>query len=181
MPPLTTRTGSSNTINLTLCTFSVTSPTNVAVFPIVSTYSNLYVGYGWCSTRAADYAAPGLTDEECQHLAQQGYLDVSSVLRRDHERVYRIPAASGSEVIVREHGKVIEWLCLQSCQPLSTPAWVAMQKLLIVADERAYLSRANHWSQSPGQRDTDLVRRAQARERIVAERLRELADAACAA
>ena len=72
-----------------------------------------------------------------------GFLEVPSP-SIDH-RVYRIPGAGGL-VTVYEHGCLLMGLCLQPTQPLPLADVVVMHKLLLEANEQAYLQQANHFA-----------------------------------
>lgn len=84
-----------------------------------------------------------LSDHEYDALSRNGFLDVPS---RDYPgRVYRIPRGPG-QVLVVERGRVQERLCLQpAAMGLPEADVVIMHKLLLEADERRYLTTANHF------------------------------------
>ena len=84
-----------------------------------------------------------LTNEQYRSLCVSGYLEVRSPLYVD--RVYRVPRGPG-QVLVVERGVVKERLCVQpTYNTLPEADVVLMHKLLIEADERMYLSTANHF------------------------------------
>ncbi len=84
-----------------------------------------------------------LTSEQYRALCVSGYLEVRSPLYPD--RVYRVPRGPG-QVLVVERGVVKERLCVQpTSNTLPEADVVLMHKLLIEADERMYLSTANHF------------------------------------
>ena len=86
-----------------------------------------------------------LTEEEQHQLATHGCLEVQSLNRV--ERRYRIPAAGGM-VYMLEDGRVTLLLCLQSTASLPPSDVVLMHKLLLQADEGAYLRTANQYTPS---------------------------------
>jgi len=87
-----------------------------------------------------------LSQEEYRRLLTTGFLEIPSTTRPD--RVYRIPRGPG-QVLVEEHGRVLERLCLQpEVAGLPEADVVLMHKLLIEADEDRYLATANHFPRS---------------------------------
>jgi len=87
-----------------------------------------------------------LSQEEYRRLLTTGFLEIPSPTRPD--RVYRIPRGPG-QVLVEEHGRVLERLCLQpEVAGLPEADVVLMHKLLIEADEDRYLATANHFPRS---------------------------------
>lgn len=83
-----------------------------------------------------------LAPEEYRRLLTTGFLEIASPTRPD--RVYRIPRGPG-QVLVEEHGRMLERLCLQpEVAGLPEADVVLMHKLLIEADEERYLATANH-------------------------------------
>jgi hypothetical protein len=87
-----------------------------------------------------------LAPEEYRRLLTTGFLEIASPTRPD--RVYRIPRGPG-QVLVEEHGRVLERLCLQpEVAGLPEADVVLMHKLLIEADEERYLATANHFPRS---------------------------------
>ena len=87
-----------------------------------------------------------LSPDEYRHLLATGFLEIPSPTRQD--RVYRIPRGPG-QVLVEEHGRVLERLCLQpEVAGLPEADVVLMHKLLIEADEDRYLATANHFPRS---------------------------------
>ena len=109
----------------------------------------------WLRTRTwwpvpADHAAETLlrtmlSSEQYKRLAANAYLEVPSPGHAG--RVYRIPRGPG-QVLVVESGRVVERLCVQPTQPLPEADVILMHKLLIEADESAYLETANHFPRS---------------------------------
>jgi len=74
-----------------------------------------------------------LAPEEYRRLLTTGFLEIASPTRPD--RVYRIPRGPG-QVLVEEHGRMLERLCLQpEVAGLPEADVVLMHKLLIEADE----------------------------------------------
>jgi hypothetical protein len=87
-----------------------------------------------------------LAPEEYRRLLTTGFLEIASPTRPD--RVYRIPRGPG-QVLVEEHGRMLERLCLQpEVAGLPEADVVLMHKLLIEADEERYLATANHFPRS---------------------------------
>jgi hypothetical protein len=84
-----------------------------------------------------------LTAQEYAMLADRGYLYVLSPSRP--ERVYRVPRDCGI-VVIRERGRVVGGLCVQSVVPFPAADTVAMHKLMIEGAEDEYLRTANHLS-----------------------------------
>jgi hypothetical protein len=84
-----------------------------------------------------------LTEAEWRQLRSTGFLDVTSPSRP--ERTYRIPRGP-DQVLVLERGRVTERLCVQPVElGLPEADIVVTHKLLIQADEEAYLRTANHF------------------------------------
>jgi hypothetical protein len=99
---------------------------------------------------AADHTAEillktSLSDDEYRTLRSRAYLEVTSPHYAN--RVYRIPRGPG-QVMVLENGRMTERLCLQPVESLPEADVILMHKLLIEADEPAYLSTANHFPRS---------------------------------
>jgi hypothetical protein len=87
-----------------------------------------------------------LSPEEYRQLLTSGFLEIPSPTRVD--RMYRIPRGPG-QVLVEEHGRVQERLCLQpEVAGLPEADVVLMHKLLIESDEEKYLQTANHFPRS---------------------------------
>jgi hypothetical protein len=83
-----------------------------------------------------------LDGSEQLQLNRLGYLEVAS---RTHQgRFYRIPA-HGGYVHVYEHGQAVSRLCVVPVDPLPDADVPLVHKLLIEADEEAYLAKANHF------------------------------------
>ncbi|MGO8951209.1 MAG: response regulator transcription factor [Ktedonobacterales bacterium] len=115
------------------------------VAPLLRGWTRAYRAETEAEAAARELLLTHLTDEEQQQLATQGYLEVQSVSRV--ERRYRIPAAGGM-VRMLEHGRVTLLLCLQPTASLPRSDEVLMHKLLLQADEEAYLQTANHFTPS---------------------------------
>jgi hypothetical protein len=94
-----------------------------------------------------------LTDAEYEQLTRDGYLEVPSPSIA--HRLYRIPWSAG-RVCMMDHGQEVAELCLQSTEPLPDSDLVVLHKLMIVGNEREYLSRANHFA--PGTLGTIMMR-----------------------
>jgi hypothetical protein len=87
-----------------------------------------------------------LVPTEYAQLCESGYLDVPSPSRA--ARIYRVPRGPG-QVLVLENNRVTERLCVQPAMGgLPEADVVLMHKLLIEADEEAYLQTANHFPRS---------------------------------
>lgn len=100
------------------------------------------------AARAADRRAESLlgdllTHEERARLRDHGYLEVRSPSRL--ERTYRVPR-DGGIVLMREGGRFVGGLCVQSVQTIPRADTVAMHKLMIEGAEDLYLRSANHLS-----------------------------------
>jgi hypothetical protein len=84
-----------------------------------------------------------LTAREYDRLLTSGRLEIPSPTRP--HRVYQIPRGPG-QVVVVEHGRAIERLCVQPASIVLPDADVIlMHKLLIESDEESYLRTANHF------------------------------------
>ncbi len=83
-----------------------------------------------------------LSPEQYRQLRSSAYLEVRSPAR--HDRVYRVPRGPG-QVLVVEHGRVLERLCLQPMESLPEADVILMHKLFIEADESTYLATAKHF------------------------------------
>jgi hypothetical protein len=83
-----------------------------------------------------------LTPAEYRQLCSRAYLEVPSPHHTG--RVYRVPRGPG-QVLVVEHGRVCERLCLQPVEALPEGDVILLHKLLIEADEPTYLATANHF------------------------------------
>lgn len=90
--------------------------------------------------RASELLRAVLTAEQYSQLIQQGHIDIPSP--SDPERIYRVPKYPG-RVQVREKGRVTMWLCLQPFERVPDADVVVIHKLMIEADEEAYLQKAN--------------------------------------
>jgi hypothetical protein len=83
-----------------------------------------------------------LTPEQYCQLSGQGHIDIASP--SNPQRVYRVPKSPG-HVQVREEGRLTMWLCLQPSESVPDADHVVIHKLMIEADEEAYLRKANHF------------------------------------
>jgi hypothetical protein len=83
-----------------------------------------------------------LPDQEYQSLARHKFLEVVSP--SDPARTYRIPRGSG-QVKVFQDGVPVMLLCVQPTVPMPNADLVLMHKVLIEADEAAYLAVANRF------------------------------------
>lgn len=90
--------------------------------------------------RAGELLRAILTPEEYRQLIRQGYIDITSP--GDPGRVYRVPRFAG-RVQVREKGRATMWLCLQPLGWVPDADIVVIHKLMIEANEEAYLQTAN--------------------------------------
>jgi hypothetical protein len=82
-----------------------------------------------------------LTLEQYNQLIFHGHIDIPSP--SNPERVYRVPRLPG-RVQVREKGELKMLLCLQPVKLIPDADIVVIHKLMIEADEEAYLQKANH-------------------------------------
>ncbi len=92
--------------------------------------------------RAGELLRSILTPEQYKQLIERGYIDIPSPSNPD--RVYRIPHSAG-RVQVREKGKLTMYLCLQPHESVPDADTVVIHKLMIDADEEAYLQKANRF------------------------------------
>ena len=90
--------------------------------------------------RANELLRSVLTNEQYDQLTQNGYLDIKS--SSDPERIYRVPRAQGLVKVI-EQGRHKANLCLQPREAVPDADIVVMHKLMIEADEEAYLQTAN--------------------------------------
>ena len=81
-----------------------------------------------------------LDERERTQLTMHGYLQINSPTRP--VRSYRIPA-DGSRVLLYERGRPVCELCVGPVEPLPAGDVILLHKLMIEADERTYLARAN--------------------------------------
>ena len=81
-----------------------------------------------------------LPPPDLRQLRQRGYLEVRS--RQFPQRVYRIPRVQGP-VGVYEGGLLTNLLCVRPLEPIPNGDVVMLHKLLLEADEAAYLRVAN--------------------------------------
>ena len=90
--------------------------------------------------RAAVLLRELLEEAEYQQLMRRGYLEVASP--NYEARIYRIPRDVG-RVRVYEHGRARVELCVQPVISLPDSDVILLHKLMIQANEEAYLARAN--------------------------------------
>jgi hypothetical protein len=119
------------------------SPVRSAIGRLAGDVANRYHAARLANHRAEALLREVLTAEEYARLAERGFLDVRSPSRSS--RVYRVPR-DGGIVVMREHGRAVGGLCVQSIQPIPVADTVAMHKLMIEGAEEDYLRRANHLS-----------------------------------
>jgi hypothetical protein len=119
------------------------SPVRDALGRLGQSLARRYHDVRQANHRAEQLLRDVLTDEEHGRLVDRGYLDVRSPSRPS--RIYRIPR-DGGIVVMREHGRAVGGLCVQSIDPIPTADAVAMHKLMIEGAEEEYLLRANHLS-----------------------------------
>lgn len=92
--------------------------------------------------RAIDLLHDVLTPEQIRQLAWSGCLEIQS--STEPQRMYRVPLAKGYVQVV-ENGRTVMRLCVQPVEYLPDADVVALQKLMIEADEENYLLRANKY------------------------------------
>lgn len=119
------------------------SPVRRAVSRAAGELSRRYQEARTASQRAEALLRGVLTSDEYSRLSECGYLDVRSPTRPS--RIYRVPR-DGGIVVMRENGRAIGGLCVQSIQPVPAADTVAMHKLMIEGAEDFYLQTANHLS-----------------------------------
>jgi hypothetical protein len=90
--------------------------------------------------RAAVLLREMLDEQEYQQLTRRGFLEVASP--NYEARIYRIPRDMG-RVRVYEHGRARVELCVQPAVSLPASDVILLHKLMIQANEEAYLARAN--------------------------------------
>ncbi len=81
-----------------------------------------------------------LSPEEFRQLTWLGYVDVPSP--SDSNRTYRVPRTRGY-VQVLDGGRAVMRLCLQPTERIPDADVVLLHKLMIEANESAYLDKAN--------------------------------------
>jgi hypothetical protein len=81
-----------------------------------------------------------LTPDELEQLDGCGYLEVPS--RLVPGRSYRVPAWPG-RITVIEHGRALNWLCLQPVENVPARELVLLHKLMLEGSEEEYCQRAN--------------------------------------
>ena len=121
----------------------ILSPARRAVVHLASYLASRYQDARLASRRAEALLREVLSSEEHARLLERGYLDVRSPSRPS--RVYRIPR-DGGIVVMRENGRSVGGLCVQSIEPIPVADTVAMHKLMIEGAEEDYLRQANHLS-----------------------------------
>jgi hypothetical protein len=103
--------------------------------------------------RANELLRSVLTREQYDQLTRKGYLDFKSP--RDPGCIYRVPRRQGLVKVI-EQGRHKANLCLQPREAVPDDDIVVMHKLMIEADEEAYLQTANTFA--PTNSDTWLNR-----------------------
>jgi hypothetical protein len=83
-----------------------------------------------------------LTPEQLRQLLWRGYLEIPSSM--EPRRTYRVPRNKGY-VQVLENGHAVMRLCLQPVEYLPDADIVVLHKLMIEANEEAYLAKANKY------------------------------------
>ncbi len=118
-------------------------PVRRCLLGVVHEISRHYQEARTASQRAESLLRAVLTADEFTRMSECGYLDVRSPSRPN--RTYRVPR-DGGIVVMRENGRAIGGLCVQSVQPVPAADTVAMHKLMIEGAEDLYLQTANHLS-----------------------------------
>ncbi len=118
----------------------------LAIVIVLVTLGLLIVGSTYqrpaAKRRASELLRAVLTPEQYNQLIRHGHIDIPSPSNPD--RIYRVPQSSG-RVQVRERGKLTMWLCLQPFELIPDADIVVIHKLMIEADEEAYLQTANRF------------------------------------
>jgi hypothetical protein len=99
-----------------------------------------YLRWSEANRRAGELLRAVLTHEQYGQLIQQGYVDIPSP--RDARRIYRVPRAPGLVGVIEEERRKAS-LCLQPFKWVPDADIVVIHKLMIEADEEAYLQKAN--------------------------------------
>ncbi|MBA3822279.1 MAG: hypothetical protein H0X24_00080 [Ktedonobacterales bacterium] len=103
-----------------------------------------------------------LAAHEFTQIQRHGYLDIPSTLYPTQRR-YRLPLAHGM-IEIWEQDHLIEYVCLIPEAPLAAFDEILALRILILADEQAFLARATHFPERPttqvGQRASGEVRYA---------------------
>jgi hypothetical protein len=81
-----------------------------------------------------------LSPEEFRQLTWLGYVDVPSP--SDSNRTYRVPRTRGYVQVI-DGGRAVMRLCLQPTERIPDADVVLLHKLMIEANESAYLDKAN--------------------------------------
>jgi hypothetical protein len=116
----------------------------LAITPIVWLVLLPYVkGWSRSERRAATLLHDMLTPEQLRQLIWRGYLEIPSPT--EPRRTYRVPKNKGY-VQVFEDGRATMRLCLQPIEYLPDADVVVLHKLMIEADEEAYLQKANKYA-----------------------------------
>jgi hypothetical protein len=90
--------------------------------------------------RAVSLLREMLSPEELRQLTWMGYVDVPSP--SNSNRTYRVPRTRGY-VQVLDGGRAVMRLCLQPTERIPDADVVLLHKLMIEANETAYLDKAN--------------------------------------
>jgi hypothetical protein len=97
--------------------------------------------------RANELLRSVLNSEQYDQLTRKGYLDIKSP--RDPGCMYRVPRRQGLMKVI-EQGSHKANLCLQPLEAVPDDDIVVIHKLMIEADEEAYLQTANTFTPMNG-------------------------------
>lgn len=115
----------------------------LALTPVIWLFLMPYMkGWSRAERHATDLLHEMLTPEQLRQLLWHGYLEIPS--STEPQRIYRVPRSKGY-VQVLENGHAIMRLCLQPVEFLPDADVVVLHKLMIEANEEAYLQKANKY------------------------------------
>jgi hypothetical protein len=102
-----------------------------------------FLKWSEANRRANELLRSVLSSEQYDQLTRNGYLDIPSP--RDAGCIYRVPRVQGLVKVI-EQGRHKESLCLQTLEAVPDADQVVIHKLMIEANEEAYLQTANRFT-----------------------------------
>jgi len=115
----------------------------LAIMPIIWLVLLPYVkGWSRAERQATTLLHDMLTPEQLHQLIWRGYLEIPSPT--EPRRTYRVPKNKGYVQVI-ENGHATMRLCLQPAEYLPDADVIVIHKLMIEADEEAYLQKANKY------------------------------------
>ncbi len=115
----------------------------LAIIPIIWLVLLPYAkGWSRAERRATTLLHDMLTPEQLRQLIWRGYLEIPSPT--EPRRTYRVPKNKGYVQVI-ENGHATMRLCLQPEEYLPDADVIIIHKLMIEADEEAYLQKANKY------------------------------------